>query len=259
MIKVPSLLAVTALCFIISGCQDDTKKPGKQPTLEIETVASAKPVDDAKSSGVYKGSFVGSSGYFKIVLEAGNIKGILMLDGTSYQLTTNDITDADLGKAISNAVFKDASNTIVLTFSVDADGENASIDLQITGHESIEVSVLKEKSDAQVRIYEGFEYSPNVENDGRCKTQISLVLGADSVALMVYKVVDGSTGTCKSGDGRIQFVYAIQNGLFDAMWYSPNWLFSNEGYAQCTDDEIYSLTAYPDDNYYDSTRLARKL
>lgn len=154
-----SLLLVFVLMLFFASCSDEKIKDDS--LLEIETSPSAKPADDTKASGVYKGSFVGSSGTFKLVVQLDMIAGFLSLDGARFLLSTKDIATSDLGKSITNALFTDSQDRIHLRFSVEADGSNPTVNLEIDGHTHIQVVVMKETSDSQVLVYEGYRYSPH--------------------------------------------------------------------------------------------------
>lgn len=181
---------IVGLLFLLStaGC-DDEKQP-KELQLRIETAPSAKAQDDNKSSGVYKGTFVGSSGTFKLVIQLDMIAGLLILDDNPYVLTTKDITVADLGGPIIDAEFTDGSGFIKLIFSVEADGSNPSATLAITGHDDIQIVVLKETSTSQVIVYEGLRYWSDTYRGYHEKGQANIVLDGDTTIFIAYKSLE---------------------------------------------------------------------
>ena len=202
---------------ILLGCEKDDSEqengssPVNESLLVVETNSSAKAADDNKSSGVYKGTFVGSSGSFKLILEIDNIKGILDLDGKGYELTSSNLSNNDLGSAISNASFTDASGIITLTFSVDSDGSNPSVSLTIQGHSNVQVIVAKETSNNQIKIYEGT--TTLHETDG-CIQHLNLMLKGNDSASVTFKtqgLAPGQTGNyCDDYYTRDDAIYTIK-------------------------------------------------
>lgn len=260
-----TLLFTYFLALIVVGCSDE--KLEKQPTLEIETAPSAKPGDDTKASGVYKGSFVGSSGTFKLVVQLDMIAGFLQVDGARFLLTTSDITTADLGKPIVNALFTDTDKYIELRFSVQADGSNPVVDLKIDGHTNIQVVVMKETSDSQVLVYEGYRYYPHPLQGLYEKGIVNVVLDVDSVILIAYKT-DSFTVMGNGNTGTVSEEAWINNGTYyyqgDQMIMRVNLELkgiSSTGIVTINDKEIWSANHYEYENfnYADSARLARKL
>lgn len=187
-----TILSALLIGAVVIGCKkeevepqdltnQDNNPPTETVTLEVEDTPSANAADDNKSSGVYKGTFVGSSGSFKLTLEADNIKGTLVVDGVGYELTSSDVSNSDLGSAISNASFTDENGTVNLTFSVDANGQNPTVSLTITGHSNIEIVVSKETSNNQIKIYEGIQYWDN------CDLEANIALNSDNTAKGMYR------------------------------------------------------------------------
>ncbi len=182
--------ALASLVIVTSACKkpedpavkDDDKKPAENITLAVENKPSAKAEDDNKSSGIYKGTFVGSSGTFKLIIQPNDISGIITVDGKTYKLTTDDISSANLGSAINNAEFTDASNTIKLTFSVAADGSNPTVAIVITSHTDVKATVFKETSQHQVKVYEGYTYYTYQEDGIQCIYHLNVLLGRDTLA-----------------------------------------------------------------------------
>ncbi|TNE53471.1 MAG: hypothetical protein EP338_11245 [Bacteroidetes bacterium] len=211
------------------GSDTNTNDPGTTPvSLSIESSPSAKAEDDQKSSGVYKGTFVGSSGFYKLTLQSDDISGILILNGTGYQLSTSDVSSSDLGNAISNAVFKDNSGTVNLTFSVDADGQNPIVSLNISGHTNIQTIVAKETSTNHVKVYGGplyYSYGDSV-NAYQCVFNTNvLIAGMSGTTSIVYKYdhsnVFQGTANCDVNDyGRIDgYEYTIASGNINMFTY----------------------------------------
>lgn len=271
-------IALVATGLTFCGEEDQTKK---EPLLTIETSPTAKPEDDAKSSGVYKGTFVGSSGSFKLIVEAGQVIGYLEVDGVEYILTTEDITPEDLGSAITNALFTDASGKVQLLFSVEADGKNPTVSLTIEGHEDVHVVVFKETSNTLLKIFEGFQYKTYPDKGVQVKAHLNIILNHDSVARVTFKSVEefplnnGVTGTHGAESWANDAYYWVggdyytTNILVYRYFPDPNnptgpslleWFFAGLP-MNYSDEEIHSKRQWAEGNftYSDSTRLKRKL
>ncbi len=188
------LLLCSAMLQSCGDHADDNKLPPF--VLEVENQPSAKPADDNKASGVYKGTFVGSTGTFKLIIQSDLIIGYLVVKNEdslwpeSYVLTTNDIQASDLNGAVSNALFANTSQTVKLYFSVDANGSNPQVELHIAGHETIDVAVYKETSETLVKVYEGFLYRTYTDVGVQVKAHFNVLLGPDSLARVTYKTVE---------------------------------------------------------------------
>lgn len=180
------LMAIVMVSFL--SCSEDEAK--KEPVIAIENEPSAKAADDTKASGVYKGTFVGSSGSFKLIVEAGQVVGYLVVDGQEFILTSDDVTPESLNGAITNALFTDAGGKVELYFSVEADGENPTATLTIDGHEDVKVVVYKETSNTLLKIFEGFEYKTYPELGVQVKGHFNIILGQDSLARVAYKSIE---------------------------------------------------------------------
>lgn len=259
----------------------NTGNPTENVKLGIETSPSAKAANDNKSAGVYKGTFIGSTGRFKLTINLDSIVGILEVDGVGYKLTTNDITTNDLGSAISNAVFSDAEGKVNLTFSVDANGENPKIGLTITGHPNIEAIIAKEKSTNQVRVYEGRRFEPYPDDGVGCISQMNVLLVENDTAARgtwigtgeSYNLNNGNTGgrTCSndiyttnelvysgSGDSLRIYQWVQEDPNNPNSWIQDDWL---PNWATLTETQIYSSGCFPQGGatICDSARLYRKL
>lgn len=253
------------MLLLIASCGEENET--KEPILEVETTPSAKPEDDTKASGVYKGSFVGSSGTFKLVVQLDMIAGFLSVDGARFLLTTKDITTADLGKAITNALFTDSQDWVRLRFSVDADGSNPIVDLEINGHTNIQVVVMKETSESQVLVYEGYRYSTHPLEGVYEKGIVNVVLDVDSVILIAYKT-DSFVALNNGHTGTVPEEAWINNGIYyyqgDQMIMTVNHQFKSiipTGIVNINEKEIWGSNQYEYENFpiADSVRLVRKL
>lgn len=277
-----TVLSALLIGAVLVGCKKEeatpeepvvstTNPPTETVTLDVESTPSAQAADDNKSSGVYKGTFVGSSGSFKLTLETGDITGTLILDGVGYDLTTSDITTSDLGSAISNATFTDAEGTISVVFSVDADGQNPSVTLTITGHANIEAVVAKETSNNQITIYEG---TTSWFNDGGCTSNLNLLLKINPSASFISKstgLTNGDAGgNCSSSYVENNATYQIKGDSIRATYISgtdeidvfksntPSTLNSSSNFAFFSDTEI-NCAYYGQEGKIYSVNLIRKL
>lgn len=233
--KFVSINLALAVLLIASSCEkkestevDNTPTPGPAVELPVEDSSSAQATDDNKSSGVYKGTFVGSSGSFKLVIQSDEISGKLIVDGTGYLLTTTDISASDLGSAINNALFKDASETVRVFFSVDANGENPSAQVSINGHENIQVDVVKETSSNHVKVYEGLLYYSYGDsfNVYQCVFNANMVIkGNQGTTAVTYKYnssnnIEGNSDCDTEDFGTINdYEYTINNNQINAFTY----------------------------------------
>jgi len=143
-----SLLAAVVLVF---SCSKDDPAP---TTPSLATSPEAKAEHDNKSGGVYKGTFASatSSGTIKVVLQEGKTEVILSYDGTSKTLTTSDLAGWVSGDAVA-ATFQ--NNTWIVIFAADGDAASFSFQLSIDGTVDFQGLIVKEASNAQVKVYEG--------------------------------------------------------------------------------------------------------
>ncbi|MBL7864225.1 MAG: hypothetical protein JNK10_05075 [Cyclobacteriaceae bacterium] len=129
------------------------KKDDPDPSTTLATTAEADAAEDSKSGGVYKGTLIGSSGIIKIVLQKGVKQIEITLDGVKKTLTTTSLDSWTSGEEIVDAEFTKDDWTV--TFSMDENGETGGIGFNIPGHPNIISVIIKEKSNAQVKAYEG--------------------------------------------------------------------------------------------------------
>lgn len=277
---------IFAILLIMAACTKDETEPKATLTdntpsipseLTIENSPSARAEDDNKSSGIYKGTFVGSSGSFKLIIQNDLVGGVISVDGVSHQLTPRDFHKHNISRGLTNLGFIDDSDTIILFFSVDADGSNPEVTLQITGHGSIHAAVYKEKSGSLIKSFEG-KYYINLPNTGRKEIwNMNLLLGNDSSATMVMNL--DSTMPLNNGNNGGNYntfpvnvmpdwFYKISNDkIIIYEWGqesgNPNLVFSPfmEENTNLVDNVIYGQEIWTNNsiNYVDSVRLTRKI
>jgi hypothetical protein len=151
------LLCILAAILTITGCSKSNS--GNNNTNTLPSQPEAKVSFDNQSGGIYKGTLTGSSGYFKVNLQA--TKPFIIYQwtdpaGSMDSLFTNDLNGWTSGQAISHAAFSAADGSL-FWFSVNANGANPSIDsVFIPGHPTkIYTSIAKETSQNQVKLYQG--------------------------------------------------------------------------------------------------------
>lgn len=155
------LSSLMLILLLISACKKD--EPDQQQSTPYKCAScaqtsEAKPTFDNNSGGVYKGVLVGSSGTIALYLYNTDsvIQALVAFDGTKATLQCSSLKNWKPGDAISNALFTGTINgkTINALFSVDAHGQNPTVDVQIPGHD-VTVAVYKETSSLVIRNFEG--------------------------------------------------------------------------------------------------------
>ncbi|GEM_PF-6227799 len=138
--KILFLLFIVSL--IITACGDDTTSD-EQLNEEI---------------GTYSGVLVGSSGYFNLDLKEKGSSITIVFDGTTTELTTDKVLEK--GKKI-DLIF--TNGTISASFSVDANGDNTSLNVTIPNH-NVVATISKGSKDNPVILYTG-EYYEQISKD----------------------------------------------------------------------------------------------
>jgi hypothetical protein len=164
-----NVLIITAILLYAIGSCSKSSNPGSNNNLS--TTPAAQATYDNQSGGVYKGTLTGSSGYFEINLQAS--KPFIIFQWTNPQgsidsLFTTALSGWQSGQAIDSALFEGADGSR-FWFSVDANGENPSIDsIHIPSHAGpVYAMVAKELSTNQVKIYQGTAKGAS-SNGGDC-------------------------------------------------------------------------------------------
>jgi hypothetical protein len=143
------IFVIVTLFTVFISCEDDDGGDDDGYSEEPE----ALPEHDSNSGGVYKGVIVGSSGAFKIIIDNGTGEYLVLIqfDGIETTLSSSYFDTWTPGTAITDAIFTGTlgSDTVTLTFSVNADGSNPEVELTIPGHTTVAVPV-KETSEALV-------------------------------------------------------------------------------------------------------------
>ena len=178
------------LIVILSGFIISCSK-NKNDNLLTSAIPAAQAVNDNKSGGIYKGTIVGSTGSFAIVLQDGQNKITLTLDGSNYTLTTQSTITS--GTAISGANF--TGSGMSMTFSVDANGNNPVItSLSIPNHPNAVATVLKETSTTSVMVFEGRYTKTSGSSNDHCSGTINFVVnGSSFIASYKEDIISNST------------------------------------------------------------------
>lgn len=159
--------AAFILFMALSFCackKDKTTTTPTTPTTPAYVCAGCASTPEAKeqynqsSGGVYKGVIVGSSGTIALYLfnTGTEVKALVAFDGKNAVLSTTALSSWTPGQAISNALFTGTVNgqQVQALFSVDANGQNPQVQVQIPGH-NVVVAVYKETSTTLIKNYEG--------------------------------------------------------------------------------------------------------
>lgn len=169
MTKKLNALAVAFLIMmsIVACKKSETTSESKQSeeTPTLATGPEASKTEDSKSGGVYKGVFVGSTGYVKIMLQGGTKSVNVTMDGVNKTLVLVSFSPENWtsGEAITNALF--AKDDWRVEFSVDANGDSPDVKVHIPNHNNIAVTIVKETSSTQVKVFEGqITYQGNSTN-----------------------------------------------------------------------------------------------
>lgn len=204
------LSALIGIGLFQSCKKNKSDEPNKYVCSSCVSAPEAKSENDNKSSGVYKAVVTGSSGTIAFYIQNGNneVKAIINFDGKTAVLTTTYFNTWQAGSAISNAQFSgvlDGKN-ITASLSVNADGTNPSLTMNIPGH-TISVVIFKETSQSLVRGFEG-----SYEGDEKGVLNI-LMMGEEYTV-----IVDGNALTRRQQlkNGKVEFTSSgtTVNGAF---------------------------------------------
>ncbi len=174
------------------------KKDDPAPSSSLVTTPDAKAANDDKSGGIYKGALIGSSGIIKIILQDGVTQIEVTLDGVKKTLTTTALASWTSGQAIVDALF--SSGDWQITLSVDADGQNLSLTMNIAGHPNITGVIVKETSTVLVKAFEG-TYAGSESGTWNFVIQGQYVVGISSGTASnntLYGSIDGNVITFSS-------------------------------------------------------------
>lgn len=161
------MLCLGALSCKKSETQTGDKQNQPEPVPTLVTAPEARVEEDSRSGGVYKGVFVGSTGYVKIVMQDGIKSVVVTMDGVTKNLDLITLSPSNWtsGQELTQAVF--AKDNWTVRFSVKGEGGDPDVKVEIPNHEKIIVTIVKEKSSAQVKVFEG-----NITYEGKSANSI---------------------------------------------------------------------------------------
>lgn len=136
-------------CFVSVTCSKKDEPPADNG---LSNTPMAKAAYDNNNFGIYKGVFVGSSGTVLINVNNDNtVTAILKVDGSTYNFTSSQTIQPSQATIIN---FVNGTNSF--TYSSGANGSNPTVtNVVLSGHPYSGISVLKETSTSQVKVYEG--------------------------------------------------------------------------------------------------------
>lgn len=187
--KKPLSLTLFSLILILSlilSCSKNINSP--EPVDNSFDVLVPQAGNDNTSGGIYKGTIIGSSGSFILVLQKTVNKIYVTLDGVKdtlyYQGTFTN------GKPVSKVIFNNppGKTKISLSFSVDANGANPIINsIIIPNHLNPKALIVKETSNTQVIVFEGrYTKSVGSPND-QCTGTLNFFIINNSSFIAFYR------------------------------------------------------------------------
>jgi hypothetical protein len=142
-------ILIASLFFLACSKSSNSSSNTTPPDL---TKATANAQYDKSNFGLYKGIFVGSTGFVIISVNNDNsLSALLKVDGTTYNFTSSQTFQPNTASVIN---FVNGSNSF--TFIIAADGSNPTVsNLVFSGHPNAIISIVKQTSTVSVDIYEG--------------------------------------------------------------------------------------------------------
>lgn len=136
--------------FTFLGCNsaDDSAS-----SSALANKPEAKEDYDDSNFGIYKGVFVGSSGFVYVnINNNGDVSAKMVIDGDTYKFSASKSITQD--EDISGLLFTSGSNSF--EFNVYGNGEEPLIkNISIASHPNAYVQIFKEYSFAQIKCYTG--------------------------------------------------------------------------------------------------------
>jgi len=149
-----------------------------------------------KALGKYSGIILGSIGYYSIELRTVGSKATVTFDGQTFTLDGQGVIED--GKPITNYVLQ--KDGIQIMISVDADGKNPKVKIDIPGHASV-ATVTKEST-----LFETRQYTGKITDPAQGDFPAALTLGNSTLSGYMRGEVNGIvtmypfSGTIFSGD-----------------------------------------------------------
>lgn len=192
-------LAIAAIS-IIASCKKDDKKtntnntPSSYKCNSCVVSPDAQAADDHKSSGIYKGVLIGSSGTIKFSINSTtkSVSAVMVIDGETINLSSS-VAWVDGKPYVAPFTGTMGGKTVTINFSVNFDGGSPTItSSDIPGHPSAVLSIVKETSSALIECFEG-TYSTTEPENGTFNILLSRTLGQ-------YGGVSRETGSSSTND-----------------------------------------------------------
>lgn len=149
--KTKLISCIIILVVLTTNCSKKSSDPGNNNS-GLSSTPTAKASYDNSNYGIYKGVFVGSTGYVIINMNNDNtLSATLKIDGVTYNFTSSQTIQLNQPSSVT---FINGGNSF--TFSVAANGANPAIsNLVISGHPAAAIAVIKESSSVLVMAFEG--------------------------------------------------------------------------------------------------------
>ena len=165
--------------FTITGFFISCSKSNEDVSSNFINTPEAKSEYDNSNFGVYKGVFVGSTGYIVIYVNNDNVvKATVVIDGSVYTFTPASGQSVSQNQTTS---IQFQNNIGYFTFSVSSNGSNPTISfVNVFGHTGAQIIIVKERSATLVKCMEGtFSGSSRGTWNGVLVDNIFKGLGAD--------------------------------------------------------------------------------
>ena len=141
------------IVFTIGMVSCEKENTPRLPKLGLTDTSETKPFLDTTNFGVFKGVLTSTTGTIKIYFNNGDnvMKAVIHLDGFDEELTCTQ--PAAISQPVVAALFEGSHSSF--TFTVDANGENASIDnIYVDGRINVFGVIAHEKTNQVVYCYE---------------------------------------------------------------------------------------------------------
>ena len=157
-------LILFGMIVITSSCSKDDSNDNSAAVCDTcARTADALAANDTSIKGIYKGIFVGSTGYISIDIKnnSNTITGKLVIDGTTVLLTA-DVAVVEGQSYVAPFTGTYNGSSISLTFSVGTGGGSPTITTSnIPGHPNAVLNLYKETSTSLIEAFESTYTQPN--------------------------------------------------------------------------------------------------
>jgi len=153
--------------MLLLSCKKKAEVTENYTCTTCNKTPEAIAANDVSSKGIYKGVIIGSTGTIKfdIANNSNVIKATMVLDGTTFTLTSN-VNWVNGQAYIAPFTGTVNGNSATINFSVNANGQGAVVtSVNIPGHANASFDLVKETSSALVECFEG-KYSTTKPENG---------------------------------------------------------------------------------------------